>query len=207
MPEFRELIDGYHRFRRNDYHRHHGRWEELAEGQSPPIMLVSCCDSRVDPATVFDMIPGQAFVLRNVANIVPPYDEGTGLAGVRSAIEFGVTGLEVKHIVVMGHGSCGGVQAALKGGDQGERGHSFLDEWIAQLDGPRARVLADDSIEDKQLGLEWEAIRQSLANLRTFPYIAQKEAAGSLKLHGCHFTIGKGELYVLDEESGQFFPD
>lgn len=207
MPEFRELLDGYHRFRRNDYHRYHGRWEELAEGQYPPVMIVSCCDSRVDPATVFDLSPGQAFVLRNVANIVPPYDDGKGLAGVRSAIEFGVTGLEVKHLVVMGHGSCGGIKAALAGGDQGLPGHSFLDEWIALLDAPRARVLEDEAIEDKQLGLEWEAIRQSLANLRTFPYIAEKEAAGSLKLHGCHFDIGKGRLDVLDEETGAFNPD
>lgn len=207
MPEFRELLDGYHRFRRSDYHRHRGRWEELAEGQNPPIMIISCCDSRVDPATVFDLSPGQAFVLRNVANIVPPYDGEGGLAGVRSAIEFGVTGLEVKHLVVMGHGSCGGIKAALAGGDQGLPGHSFLDEWIGLLDDARTRVLDDQTIEDKQLGLEWEGVRQSLANLRTFPYIAEREAAGQIKLHGCHFAIGKGELLVLDEESGAFLVD
>ncbi|MCM8556791.1 carbonic anhydrase [Sphingomicrobium sediminis] len=207
MPEFRELLDGYHRFRRTDYYRHRGRWEELQGGQHPPIMIISCCDSRVDPATVFDLSPGQAFVLRNVANIVPPYDGEAGLAGVRSAIEFGVTGLGVRHIVVMGHGSCGGIAASLKGGDQGLEGHSYLDDWIALLDEPRSRVIDDDSIEDKQTGLEYEAVRQSIVNLRGFPYIAEREAAGKIKLHGCHFAIGKGQLYVLDEESGAFRPD
>ncbi|WP_260484114.1 carbonic anhydrase [Sphingomicrobium flavum] len=207
MPEFIELLDGYHRFRRNEYYRHRGRWSELQEGQHPPIMIISCCDSRVDPATVFDTVPGQAFVLRNVANLVPPYDTSGGLHGVSSAIEFGVTGLEVKHIVVMGHGACGGIKAALAGGDQGLPGPSFLDAWIALVDEPRDRVLADDSIIDKQTGLELEAIRQSLANLRSFPFIAQREAAGQLKLHGCHFAIGEGQLYVLDEESDAFLAE
>lgn len=207
MPEFVELLDGYHRFRRNDFHRHRGRWAELAEGQHPPIMIISCCDSRVDPATVFDTVPGQAFVLRNVANLVPPYREERGLEGVNSAIEFGVTGLEVKHIVVMGHGACGGIKAALAGGDQGLPGHSFIDDWIALVKEPRDRIVADDSIEDKQTGLELEAIRQSLSNLRSFPYIAEREADGRLKLHGCHFNIGKGQLYVLDEESGDFLAE
>ncbi|WP_265562722.1 carbonic anhydrase [Sphingomicrobium arenosum] len=207
MPEFRELLDGYHRFRRNDFHRHRGRWEDLAEGQHPPIMIVACCDSRVDPATVFDLVPGQAFVLRNVANLVPPYAPGGGLHGVSSAIEFGVTGLKVRHIVVMGHGSCGGVAAALKGGDQGVAGHSFLDDWISLLDAPRAEVLANDGCEDPQLALEQAAVRQSLANLRSFPFVAEREAAAKLKLHGCHFTIGEGRLLVLDEKSGNFIVD
>ncbi|MCJ8189856.1 carbonic anhydrase [Sphingomicrobium aestuariivivum] len=207
MPEFRELLDGYHRFRRNDYHRHRGRWEELAEGQQPPVMIIACCDSRVDPATVFDLLPGQAFVLRNVANIVPPFDVEAGLAGVRSAIEFGVTGLGVRHVVVMGHGACGGIKAALAGGDQGAPGHSHLDDWISLIDEPRDAVVANEAIADKQLALEQAAIRHSLANLRTFPYIAEREAAGKLKLHGCHFTIGEGRLLVLDEESGEFMID
>ncbi|MCJ7422383.1 carbonic anhydrase [Sphingomicrobium astaxanthinifaciens] len=207
MPEFRELLDGYHRFRRNDYYRHKGRWEDLAEGQHPPVMIIACCDSRVDPATVFDLVPGQAFVLRNVANLVPPFQSEAGLAGARSAIEFGVTGLGVRHIVVMGHGACGGIKAALAGGDQGAPGHSFLDNWISLIDGPRDAVLADHACEDKQLALEQAAIRHSLANLRTFPYIAEREAAGSLKLHGCHFTIGTGRLLLLDEASGRFVND
>ena len=204
MPEFRELLDGYHRFRRTDFYRHRGRWEDLSEGQSPPIMIISCCDSRVEPATVFDLTPGQAFVLRNVANLVPPFDQGPGLHGVASAIEFGVLGLNVRHIVVMGHASCGGISASLSGADLGQPGRSFVDDWIELIKGPRDAVVSDDSIEDKQLALELAAIRHSLGNLRSYPYIAQKEAAGELKLHGCHFGIAKGRLSILDEETGTF---
>lgn len=207
MPEYRELLDGYHRFRRNDYRRHRARWGDLAKEQHPPVMIIACCDSRVDPATVFDLEPGQAFVLRNVANLVPPFETGAGLAGVRAAIEFGVIGLEVRHVVVMGHASCGGIKAALEGGDQGTPGHSHLDDWIRLIDAPRDAVLGDASIVDKQLALEQAAVRHSLANLRGFPYVAERVAAGSLRLHGCHFAIGEGRLLVLDDQSGEFVSD
>ncbi len=207
MPEFRELLDGYHRFRRSDYYRHRGRWADLAEGQHPPIMVIACCDSRVDPATVFDLTPGQAFVLRNVANLVPPHAEGEDRASVSSAIEFAVEHLEVRHIVVMGHGACGGIKAALAGGDLGVPGPSFIDHWIELLEEPRRRVLAREDVEDLQTELEWEAVRHSLGNLRTFPFVAEREAAGRLKLHGVHFAIGTGRLLVLDEESGLFMDD
>ncbi len=204
MPEFRELLDGYHRFRRNDYHRHRGRWRDLAEGQAPPVMIISCCDSRVDPTIVFDTEPGPAFVLRNVANLMPPFGEDDGQNSAPAAVEFAVLGLGIKHIVVVGHGACGGIKAALQGGDLGAPGESYIDRWIRIIKEPRDRVVADDSITDKQHALELEAIKQSLKNLRTFPYVAQKEAAGEIKLHGCHFAIGEGQLYVLDEDEDSF---
>ncbi|WP_118857145.1 carbonic anhydrase [Sphingomonas mesophila] len=206
MPEFAQLIDGYRRFRSDNYQRFRDRWDELAHGQQPPVMIIACCDSRVDPATVFDTLPGQAFVVRNVANLVPPYDIHGRLHGVSSAIEFGVTGLGVRHIVVMGHGACGGIAAALKGGDQGRPGTSFLDQWLAIVADVRAVVLANPKITDKQLALEQAAVRQSLANLRTFPYVAEKETAAELKLHGCHFAIADGRLSVLDEAEESFRP-
>ncbi|HVM23045.1 MAG TPA: carbonic anhydrase [Sphingomicrobium sp.] len=205
MPEFRTLLDGYRRFRSGEYQRHRRRWEELAEGQEPPIMIIACCDSRVDPATIFDTKPGQAFILRNVANIVPPYETGGGLHGASAAIEFGVMGLEVKHIVVMGHGACGGVKAALQGGDLGVAGHSFIDGWIAVLDEARAKVLAEQP-DDPQRALEMEAVKTSLRNLRTFPFVAERERAQRLKLHGCYFAIAEGTLYELDEAEGEFRP-
>src|SRR6476661_11187324 len=105
MPEFAALLRGYRRFRSNGYRDQHRRWETLAEGQEPPVMIIGCCDSRVDPATIFDTEPGQAFILRNIANLVPPFELGGGLHGVSSALEFGVSHLEVEHIVIMGHGS------------------------------------------------------------------------------------------------------
>lgn len=205
MPEFRKLVEGYARFRADRYAAERARWEELAEGQEPPVMIVACCDSRVDPATIFDTQPGQAFVLRNVANLVPPYEKGGGLHGASAAIEFAVTGLGVRHIIVMGHGACGGIKAALAGHEH-DGPQNFVDGWISILDEPLARILADPSIEDKQHALELAAVRKSLANLRTFPFIAKQETAAELSLHGCHFAIAEGRLFVLDEAEDVFHP-
>ena len=205
MPEFRKLLEGYRRFLDDEYLRERQRWESLAGGQEPPVMIIACCDSRVDPATIFDTRPGQAFVLRNVANLVPPFETGGGLHGASAAIEFGVTGLGVRHVVVMGHGACGGIKAALAGPDDAHR-HSFVDGWISILDRRRENVLGDDRIVDKQTALELEAIRESLANLRSFPFVAEREAAGDLSLHGCHFSIAGGRLFVLDEVENVFHP-
>ena len=203
MPEFRKLLEGYHRFLHHEYRRERDRWDGLAEGQEPPVMVIACCDSRVDPATVFDTVPGQAFVLRNVANLVPPYEVGGGYHGASAAIEFGVTGLGVRHLVVMGHGACGGIKAALTGPEDRDD-DSFVSRWISILADRRDTVLGDDAIIDKQLGLELEAIRESLVNLRSFPFVQKREAAGSLSLHGCHFSIADGQLQMLDEAEDVF---
>jgi carbonic anhydrase len=203
MPEFRALLQGYHRFRQDRYEAERRRWARLATGQAPPVMIIGCCDSRVDPATIFDTEPGQAFILRNVANLVPPFEQGGGLHGVSAALEFAVTKLEVRHIVVMGHGACGGVTAALQGGDQGVPGPSFIDSWIALLGPAAERVRGAD---DPQRALELEGVRTSLANLRTFPFVAERERAGQLKIHGCYFAIAEGRLWELDEGSGAFAP-
>lgn len=202
MPEFRALIEGYRRFRADTYPVQRRRWERLAEGQEPPVMLIGCCDSRVDPATIFDAGPGEMFVLRNVANLVPPYETGGGRHGASAAIEFGVTGLKVRHIVVMGHGACGGIAAALRGQ---ELAGSFVHRWMSIIGGCRDEIAASD-IEDKQRALELEAIKVSIRNLRSFPYVAEREAAGELKLHGVFFAIAEGVLHVLDQESGTFSP-
>lgn len=205
MPEFRELIAGYERFRAGAYRAQHERWLHLAEGQSPPVMVIGCCDSRVDPATIFDTSPGQTFVLRNVANLVPPYEVGGGLHGASAAIEFAVVGLAVRHIAILGHGGCGGVAAALKGGDHGVPGESFIDQWVGILGSARNQVLAD-RVSDPQRALELAAIKVSLANLRTFPWVREREADERLKLHGAYFAISDGVLHLLDEESGEFAP-
>jgi carbonic anhydrase len=201
MPEFRALLGGYHRFRSGPYREQRRRWEELATGQEPPVMIIGCCDSRVDPATIFDTRPGQAFILRNVANLVPPHEAGGGLHGVSAALEFAVKKLEVKHVVVMGHGACGGVAAALSG--EGKRDAEYIDDWIGLLDEARDRVLAQPQ-EDPQRALELESVKVSLRNLRTFPFVAEREAAGQLKIHGCFFAIAEGTLYELHEPSGRF---
>jgi len=203
MPEFRELLAGYQRFREGAYVSQRERWAELAEGQAPPLMVIGCCDSRVDPATIFDIAPGQVFSLRNVANLAPPFQEAGGLLGASAAIEFAVLHLQVRHILVLGHARCGGVAAALRGEQLGMPGTSFIDRWVSILADARERVLASGA-EDKHRALELEAIKVSLANLRTFPFIAEREQQGVLKLHGAYFGIANGELLVLDEASGTF---
>ena len=204
MPEFAALLDGYRRFRSGPYEAQKARFNALAGGQAPPVMIVSCCDSRVDPATVFDTVAGQVFALRNVANLVPPYESTPGLHGASAAIEFGVLGLGVRHIVVLGHAACGGIKAALSG-SQLEGGGHFVDAWMTIIGDARSRVLREMH-PDPHAALEREAIKVSLDNLRTFPYIAEREADGRLKLHGALFAIGDGALQVLDEATGDFTP-
>jgi carbonic anhydrase len=200
MPEFAALVEGYRRFRNSSYVEQKSRFDQLAsEGQAPPVMIISCCDSRVDPATIFDTVPGQVFALRNVANLVPPYQTGGGLHGVSAAIEFGVLGLGVSHIVVMGHAQCGGIKAALSG----TVGDSFVHDWVDIISSARDHVVESDC-DNPQALLELEAIKVSLNNLRSFPFIAEREAQGVLKLHGAYFGIADGNLQVLDEATGQF---
>lgn len=206
MPEFTALVEGYHRFRSESYLKQKSRYDELAsDGQAPPIMVISCCDSRVDPATVFDTVPGQVFALRNVANLVPPYELGGGLHGVSAAIEFGVLGLEVRHIVVLGHAQCGGIKASLSGSDLGANGQSFVDKWMGLISEARSRVLATHT-HDPQHDLELETVKVSLNNLRSFPYIAEREKTGLIRLHGAYFGIAEGCLHVLNEQTGIFDP-
>lgn len=203
MPEFASLIEGYRRFRAGPYQSERKRWETLANGQEPPIMMIGCCDSRVEPSRIFDTSPGQMFVLRNVANLVPPFEVGGGLHGASAAIEFGVVDLKVRHVVILGHRACGGVAAALHGVDRGVAGRSFIDDWVSILDPARERVLAAGA-DDPQHALELEGIRTSLENLRSFPFVQEREEQGLLKLHGAFFGIADGVLLVLDEASGRF---
>jgi carbonic anhydrase len=210
MPYLSKLLDGYRRFRDNDWPRERERWAELAEGQSPQIMILSCADSRVDPALIFNGHPGELFVARNIAGLAPPYETSEGFHGVSAALEFAVDQLKVAEIMVMGHGFCGGCAAALTGNfdhtPHGE-GH-FIADWVRMLDGARDKVRARHSELDRAafLDMEWEAVKVSLANLRTFPWIAQRERDGELKLHGAHFSVSEGRLYLLDESDGEFRP-
>lgn len=211
MADFNALLDGYHRFRETGWTRERERWAELAEGQSPKVMIIACSDSRTDPATIFDTAPGEIFTVRNVANLVPPLELGGGRHGVSAALEFAVTILEVEEIVVLGHGRCGGCRAALtqsfKGCQPGEGG--FIAHWIDLLDEARERVVAEHGDADERpvlRAMEHEAVKVSLANLRTFPCVRAREAEGRLTLHGAWFAIASGELHLLDEKTGRFSP-
>jgi carbonic anhydrase len=209
MKGFGNLLDGYRRFRANRFGIARERWQELAEGQAPRAVVIACSDSRADPATIFDTDPGEIFVVRNVANLVPPFETGSGRHGVSAALEFAVTQLNVPEIVVMGHERCGGITAALTGmfhgAAAGEGG--FVHKWMSQIDGPAEAIASEHGTgEDAQRKLEEVSIRQSLANLRTFPFVAEREKNGTLKLLGCHFSIRDGELWLLDEADDIFRP-
>jgi carbonic anhydrase len=210
MPRFTRLIEGYRRFRDNEWPKERERWAELAEGQSPRVLVMACADSRTDPAMVFDARPGEIFVVRNIAALAPPYETSAGLHGTSAALEFGVTQLEVEEILVLGHGSCGGCGAALTGKfDDAPPGEGrFISDWVSMLHPVRDQVLEHHRHIDADAvrEMEWEAVKLSLANLRTFPWIAERENAGKLKLHGAHFAIADGVLYVLDEAEGTFRP-
>src|SRR5947209_5408147 len=210
MRDFDKLIDGYRRFRTTRWTAERERWSELAEGQSPRIMTLSCADSRVDPAQIFDARPGEMFVARNIAALAPPYETTRGHHGVSAALEFAVTQLEVGEILVMGHGQCGGCAAALTGqfDDAGHGEGHFIADWVGMLSAARDQVRAHHHHLDRDafLEMEREAVKVSLANLRTFPWIAERERAGELELHGAHFSVAEGRLYVLDEAEGEFRP-
>ena len=210
MSYMQQLIEGYRRFRENRWAHERERWAELAEGQSPKVMILACADSRSDPAEIFDARPGEMFVARNIAALAPPYETSSGFHGVSAALEFAVTQLEVEEILVMGHGLCGGCAASLTGQfDDRRPGHGqFIADWVRMLERARDRVRArhTDLDRDAFLDMEQEAVKVSLANLRTFPWIAERERAGKLRLHGAHFSISEGRLYVLDEAEGNFRP-
>lgn len=209
MKGFGNLLEGYRRFRSNRVETERERWKELAEGQSPRAIIIACCDSRADPATIFDTDPGEIFVVRNVANLVPPYESNGGRHGVSAALEFAVTQLKVPEILVMGHERCGGIMAALTGcfhgAPPGEGG--FVHRWMEQIDSKAAEISEEHGTgPDAARLLEEAAIRQSLANLRTFPFVRDREAAGTLTVVGCHFSIAEGQLYLLDEAEDAFRP-
>ncbi|MEO1921852.1 MAG: carbonic anhydrase [Sphingomonadaceae bacterium] len=210
MKSFSELVAGYGRFRSTDWQQQRDRWATLAAGQSPKVMVIACSDSRVDPAQIFDVDPGEIFVVRNVAAMVPPYETTPGHHGVSAAVEFAVQFLKVSEVVIMGHGMCGGCQAALTqdlhGNDPGAGG--FVADWVGMLDEAREPVARElgTTGREAELAMELAAVKASLANLRSFPFVKDREDKGELVLRGAHFAISDGILRLLDEDSGEFSP-
>ena len=193
------LISGYRRFRANGWPARRSMMESLARGgQRPSALVVACIDSRVDPVMVFDTRPGELLTVRNVANLVPPYAPSGSYQGTSAALEFGVRELEIPHIVVLGHGLCGGVRALLHG--SAETAGDFIAPWMSIAEPARIRSLSCATDEECQRCCEHEVIKVSLANLRTFPWIAEREAKGALKLHGAWFNIFTGELLILQQD-------
>jgi carbonic anhydrase len=202
------LIDGYNAFASGRLPREQDRYRELAErGQSPQIMVIGCCDSRVSPEVIFDASPGELFVVRNVANLIPPYSPDGAYHGVSAALEFGVGALRVKHIVVLGHAHCGGVRAfaeehaPLSPGD-------FIGKWMSLI-APAAEKLggrAEVPLAEYLTRLEQASVANSLDNLMTFPQLTKLIEKGKVATHGAYFGVATGDLSVLDRASGEFKP-
>ena len=208
MTDFpNSLLSGYRSFKGTRYARERSRYRSLAEhGQTPEVMVIACCDSRSAPETIFDAAPGEIFVVRNVANLVPPYEpDGTHLS-TPAALEFAVQSLKVRHIVVLGHGRCGGIRAALHPPEEPLSPDDFIGKWMKLLEPAAEEIAASARLTDKerQTALERTSIRHSVANLRTFPFVSILEDRGRLSLHGAWFDIAHGELWTMDPASGEF---
>ncbi len=196
LPVMRNLLAGYQRFRAQGWPERRAVFESLSDhGQRPQVLVIACVDSRVDPAVIFDTAPGQILIIRNVANLVPPYEPDSAYHGTSAALEFGIRVLEIPHVVVLGHGQCGGV-AALLGGAPAHAG-DFIANWMSIAEPARRRALVCESEDERQRCCELEVVRVSLANLRTFPWVREREAAGQLVLHGAWFAIRSGTLSLL----------
>ncbi len=205
LPE--TLLAGYRSFMSEHFSHETARYRDLAEkGQSPETLVIACCDSRSAPEIIFNTAPGEIFVLRNVANLIPPYTPDGEYHAASAALEFAVQSLKVKHIVVMGHGRCGGIKAALDTDSAPLSPGDFIGKWMSLI-APAAEAVAGNTLmtpTERQTALERISIRYSIANLRTFPYVDELEKKGRLSLHGAWFDISTGELWVMDPQTGDF---
>lgn len=192
------LLDGYASFRAGRYASEAERYFKLGQGQQKPsIMMIACCDSRAAPETIFDAGPGEIFVVRNVANLVPPYAPDGRHHSTSAALEFAVLQLGVKHIVIMGHGRCGGIRAIIEPGDPLSTG-DFIGKWLAGVRDVAAVV--EHGTAELLTAVEQASVEHSLANLRTFPWIRVRESKEQLTLNGAWFDISQGELNVYVEK-------
>lgn len=208
LPE--HLLVGYRNFMTGRYPAESGRYRELArEGQTPETMIIACCDSRSAPESIFDAGPGELFVVRNVANLMPPYEPDGEFHSTSAALEFAVQSLKVKNIVVMGHGRCGGIRNALDVNSAPLSPGDFIGKWMS-LVAPAAEAVSGNTLmtnAERQTALERISIRYSIANLRSFPCVSILESKGRLALHGAWFDISTGELWVMNEAGDFERPD
>jgi carbonic anhydrase len=209
MTDFPEtLLNGYRNFMSGRYAHESDRYRVLAEhGQQPHTLLVACCDSRSAPETIFDCGPGELFVVRNVANMVPPYEPDGQYHATSAALEFAVQALKIQNIVVMGHGRCGGIKAALDPAAEPLSPGDFIGRWMSLLRPAAEQIQSNDLMtqSERQTALERVSIRNSINNLRTFPYVRALEEQGKLHIYGAWFDISTGELWVMNGKTGDFF--
>jgi len=204
LADIAEFLAGFQQFQERYFGGDESLFARLRQGQSPRALVISCCDSRADPGMLLGAGPGDIFVVRNVANLVPPYRNGAEMPGIRADIEFAVKGLNVERIIILGHSGCGGIAALMQGeSDKFE----FIGAWVSIAAAAREHVLHDLAGEPSALqakACEKAAIALSLQNLMSFPWIRQRVEAGSLTLHGWYFDIDAGELLQHSAETGEF---
>jgi carbonic anhydrase len=208
MPDIGKFIAGFKRFQDNYFGQDRHLYEQLKLGQYPRALVVACCDSRVDPAILTGSEPGDIFVVRNVANLVPPCEYGGGYHGVSAALEFAVCQLGVEHIIVLGHSQCGGIRALMRGSGNCENAE-YVAKWVQIAAPARDKVLQELPRQDFELQVracEQAAILQSLENLLSFPWIAQRMSTGDLTAHGWYFDLDQGELLGYDPAVKSFVP-
>lgn len=209
MTSPRDLIEGFHRFREQHFTDDDALYRQLVqEGQTPKILVVACCDSRVDPSLVLNCAPGDLFVIRNVANLVPPAEShSSGRHGTSAALDYGVRTLGVEHIIVLGHAHCGGIRALMDGRRTTDIDGSFINSWMRLAENARTKTeqeLVDADAEARARACERQAILGSLDNLMTFPWIRERVEQGTLALHGWYFDIECGKLLGYNRASHKF---
>lgn len=208
MKDITELIAGFARFRGRYFSENDSIYERLTKnGQTPKVMVIGCCDSRVDPAIVFDCDPGDLFVVRNVANLVPPCEADGHYHGTSAALEFAVRGIKVEHVVVMGHARCGGIQALLGQFSFGADTGQFLGPWMSIAAQAREQATArfgNQPPEVLRRACEFASIRISLKNLMSFPFVDAAVKAGQIAVHGWYFDLESGELWGCNTDRGEF---
>lgn len=202
MDPLDRLIEGYADYYAKYFQGDSELHQQLAKGQNPEVLVIACCDSRVDPALITRAKEGDLFIVRNVANVVPPYEPDGHLHGVSAAIEFAVCHLKVRHIVVKGHSGCGGIQALISG-IEGE--DQFISTWVSVLSEAKQRAVASKNTPEEICTFcEFEGIKVSLKNLETFPFIKTRLEEGLLHLHGWYFNLADGALLKLNPKTGDF---
>ena len=207
LADIAKFLGGFARFQSKYFAGEESLFSRLREGQSPRALVISCCDSRVDPGILMQADPGDIFVVRNVANLVPPYRSDAEMPGIRADIEFAVKSLEVDLIIILGHRSCGGIQALMDGEGITENRYEFIGSWMRIARQARERVLRElpgASRTAQAQACEQLAISLSLDNLMSFPWIRERVQAGTLALHGWYFDIDTGELLGYSAPSGRF---
>lgn len=206
MDDIQRFIGGFRRFQHKYFGEHRNLFNELKKGQSPKTLLIGCSDSRADPALLMDCDPGDIFVVRNIANLVPPFENDNAKHGISAAIEFAVCDLEVNQIIVLGHSSCGGIGALMQG-YTAKTEADFVGKWVQIAEPARQQVLqelAGRPMDEQIRACEMASLIVSLDNLMTFPFISERVESGKLALIGWYFDIGKGALYDFDQESNDF---